>query len=120
MRARCDCLREGRLEPFSVDGQALSYFRTGEKDAIFCAVNRSDRPTPTYPPPGGHEGESLLAAPPGASGELFLPPFGCTILHTPPAEAAAHVKPVRMAAAHGHTPADRTPHSPHRVKNRKK
>ena len=31
MRARCDCLREGRLEPFSVDGQALSYFRTGEK-----------------------------------------------------------------------------------------
>ena len=44
MRARCDCLREGRLEPFSVDGQALSYFRTGEKDAIFCAVNRSDRP----------------------------------------------------------------------------
>ena len=42
MRARCDCLREGRLEPLSVDGQALSYFRPGEKDSTFCAVNRSD------------------------------------------------------------------------------
>ena len=120
MRARCDCLREGRLEPFSVDEQVLSYFRTGEKDAIFCAVNRSDRPKTIYLPHEWHEAESLFGATLGANGELFLPPFGCTILHTPPAEAAAHVKPVRMAAAHGHTPADRTPHSPHRVKNRKK
>ena len=67
-------------------------------------MNRSDRPKTIYLPHEWHEAESLFGATLGANGELFLPPFGCTILHTPPAEAAAHVKPVRMAAgAWAHT-----------------
>ena len=81
MRAFCPCLKEGALEPFHVGDHILSYFRYGDGDALFCAVNRGEHPKMLYVPHDWRGARVLFGTGADEDGGVFLPPYGCAILY---------------------------------------
>lgn len=80
LRARCACLKDGRLIPVAAAGDVLCYLRSGGGDSLLCAVNRAPEERQVVVPPEWNASEPVFGGVPDSRGVLTLPPFGVVCL----------------------------------------
>jgi cyclomaltodextrinase / maltogenic alpha-amylase / neopullulanase len=79
LRAECACLKDGNFIPVAAFDDVLAYVRSGNSDALLCAVNRSQEEREIVVPQEWSTAQMLLGNAPDSQGVLSLPPFGCAV-----------------------------------------